>query len=185
MPDFTLRPAGAGVTLRPPGAGVTLRRLQIHELQDLAQQRLPAALQGRVEADALPPAFVAQRTLDQLRAGKDPAWSATFCMLREDDGQIVGSCGFKGAPQDGQVEIGYGVAPGCRRQGLASQGVEALCRLAFRDADLRAIQACIAPDNTASIGVARKLGFEAGASLLDADGEHVVAWTLTRERMPR
>ncbi len=161
--------------------GISLRRLQQHELLDLAQGRVPRALLGRVEPDALPPPFVAQRALDQLQAGVDPAWCATFLMLRSDDGQVVGSCGFKHAPDaDGVVEIGYGVAPGCQRQGVASQGVQALCAIALRSTAVRQVLACISPDNHASMALARKLGFSAGVSLLDADGEHVIAWTLLR-----
>jgi RimJ/RimL family protein N-acetyltransferase len=163
-------------------ADVSLRRLQAHELQDLAEGRIPHALLGRVEADALPPAFVAQRALDQLRAGVDPGWCATFLMLREADGQVLGSCGFKHAPDaDGLVEIGYGVAPGCQRQGVASQAVQALCAIALRSTDVRQVLACISPSNQASMALARKLGFEAGLTLLDAEGEHVVAWTLVRQ----
>ena len=163
-------------------ADVSLRRLQRHELLDLAQDRVPRALLGRVELQALPPAFVARRALDQLQAGVDPGWCATFLMLRSDDGQVLGSCGFKHAPDvDGVVEIGYGVAPGCQRQGVASQGVQALCALALRSTEVRQVLACISPDNQASMALARKLGFTAGLSLLDAEGEHVVAWTLTRQ----
>ena len=160
---------------------VSLRRLQPHELQDLAQDRVPRSLLGRVETDALPPPFVAQRALDQLHAGVDPAWCATFLMLRVDDGQVVGSCGFKHAPDaDGVVEIGYGVAPSCQRQGVASSGVQALCAMALRSTAVRQVLACISPDNHASMALARKLGFMAGVSFLDADGEHAVAWTLSR-----
>jgi len=160
---------------------VSLRRLQQHELQDLAQDRVPRALLGRVEPQALPPPFVAQRALDQLQAGVDPAWCATFLMLRDADGQVLGSCGFKHAPDaDGVVEIGYGVAPACQRQGVASQAVAALCVMALRSPAVRQVLACISPDNRASQALAGKLGFRAGVGLLDADGEHVVAWTLTR-----
>ena len=40
------------------------------------------------------------------------------------DHKIVGSCGFKGEPVAGRVDVGYGIAPACRGQGTAAAAVK-------------------------------------------------------------
>jgi RimJ/RimL family protein N-acetyltransferase len=45
---------------------------------------------------------------------------------------LVGTCGFKGAPDaDGRVEVGYSVLEQFRCRGLATEAVAALIRAAF------------------------------------------------------
>jgi [ribosomal protein S5]-alanine N-acetyltransferase len=89
-----------------------LIRLNAAQLAEIAALRTLRAFQQRLEEGALPPAFVAARALALLSAGVREMWSCTILIVAEDDGCIVGGCGFKGAPEAGRVEIGNGVAPG-------------------------------------------------------------------------
>ncbi|MFB9246234.1 GNAT family N-acetyltransferase [Massilia antarctica] len=159
---------------------IILQLLGVADLRTLAASRIPEHIAGRAAAGALPPAFVAQRALDLLEAGKSADWCATFLMLRASDGMLVGACGFKDIPIDGQVEIGYGVAPACRGQGIATAAVRELARIAFAAAALERVLAQIAPDNTPSARVAARLGFQPGATITDADGEDLVQWVLAK-----
>lgn len=159
---------------------IRLHLLDLAELRALAASRIPEQYAARIAAGALPPAFVAQRALDALAAGKSAHWCATFLMLRAADRMVVGACGFKDIPAHGQVEIGYGVAPACRGQGIATAAVGALVRTAFADAQVAWVLAQIDPGNTASARVVAKLGFDAGASVTDTDGETLVQWTIRR-----
>ena len=78
-------------------------------LQTLAQSRTPAGIAASALEGSLPPAFVAQRSLDQLAEGRPVRWCATFYMLRNIDHMVAGSRGFKDAPLHGRIEIGYGI----------------------------------------------------------------------------
>lgn len=154
-------------------APITLQALTREILLELAAARVPASLPGPIEPGALPPAFVAQRSLRGQEDGCAAPWCNTYLMRRGD--QIVGGCGFKGEPVQGQVEIGYGVADTCRRQGVATAAVTQLLQLAF-DAGASSVLAEVLPGNAASTGVVRQLGFRDSGRRIDEDGETVVRW---------
>ena len=88
----------------------TLQALTHQQLCCLAESRIPPELGSRVQEGALPPAFVAARSLAQLAEGKSAFWCSTFLIVRDTDHRVVGGCGFKSEPQAGRVEIGYGVS---------------------------------------------------------------------------
>lgn len=157
---------------------IDLRPLSRHELQILADSAIPQEITKYVVAGALPPAFVAARALAHLAEGKSSQWCSTFYILRKSDGAIVGGCGFKDAPRDGRVEIGYAVAPSCRNQGIATKAVRELTRLAFASAEVHEVLAEIAPDNEASMRTVRKLNF-AHCGIKDGD-ENLVLWLLRK-----
>lgn len=79
----------------------------------------------------------------------------------------IGNAGFKGAPLDGEVELGYSIAPDLRRRGHASTVVGLLLDRA-RLAGVDRVIARIDPDNTASIGVVTKAGFVPDGEFLSA-----------------
>lgn len=98
--------------------------------------------------------------------------------MRRADGAVVGGCGFKDAPHDGRVEIGYAVAPSCRQQGIATAAVRELVRLAFASGEVHEVLAQINPQNAASARVAHKLAFDACGTVIDNDDEPLVQWLL-------
>lgn len=153
-----------------------LEQLSAQDLVWLAQDRLPPRLADRARAQALPPAFVAIRSLAQLHAGQSALWCLGFCMVADWDDRIVGSCGFKGAPVQGRVEIGYGVSPQARQQGHASRAVADLITIAAGSLQVRTVLAQVNPDNLASTRVVQKLGFTACGRQLDHEGEMLVQW---------
>jgi len=132
--------------------------------------------QAVVQDEALPPQHVAVRALRLLAQGNPQEWCCTFLMSLQPEHVIVGSCGFKGPPVGGRVEVGYGVAPGARNQGHASAAVQALLGLAFGSGQVTEVLAEIAPANLASARVVAKLGFIAGGTRVDEDGDAIVQW---------
>ena len=76
-----------------------------------------------------------------------------------EDGAVVGNAGFHGAPQDGVVELGYGLAPEVWGRGLATEAAGALVGWALADPRVATIVADTDPENVASQRVLRKLGF--------------------------
>jgi RimJ/RimL family protein N-acetyltransferase len=82
------------------------------------------------------------------------------------DGLAVGGIGFKGQPDDGCVEIGYGLAPSARGQGFAAEAVVALLAVAA-DHGVSRVIADTTPDNVAS----QRTLIRAGFHLVGTDGE--------------
>lgn len=78
--------------------------------------------------------------------------------LREGGAQIGDAC-FKGLPENGRPEIGYGLEPEYWGCGYASEAAAALCRWALSQPSVVSVEAETAPDNTASQRVLEKLGF--------------------------
>ena len=110
-------------------------------------------------------------TMTEWFAGRTAIWDYMISLLdgRPDnadwlmqavaiDDEVIGNAGFKGAPKDGEVELGYSIAPDHRRRGHASTVVTMLLDRAHR-ARVNRVIARINPDNLASIGVVTKAGF--------------------------
>ena len=82
----------------------------------------------------------------------------TFVVLL--DGVIVGDCGWFGPPdEDGEVEIGYGLAPSARGRGLGTEAVRLLVEW-VRSQGARSVRAEVLPGNEASLRLLARLGFE-------------------------
>lgn len=85
--------------------------------------------------------------------------------------QVVGRIGFHAPPSlDGDVEIGYRVAPPFQRQGFAVEMAQGLIRWAAA-AGCRRCLASVRPDNAASLATIAKMGFvKVGEQIDDIDG---------------
>jgi len=89
----------------------------------------------------------------------DP-WVHGYSLVERGSEAVVGSCGFKGPPVDGVVEIAYGVSPEQQRRGYATEAAAALVAYAFRRTDVSVVRAHTLPDASASQRVLVKCGFE-------------------------
>jgi len=87
-------------------------------------------------------------------------WLTYWLVVTHTDLRGVGLLGFKGAPDaSGEVEIGYGIAPECRRRGLATEAAARLLQWAFTDPRCTAVRAIgVRNDNVPSQRVLTKLG---------------------------
>jgi RimJ/RimL family protein N-acetyltransferase len=80
-------------------------------------------------------------------------------LIIDDDGRVAGECGTKAPPDDdGMVEIGYGLAPRSRGQGLGTAAVAALVELLRADPSVRRIEAEVHAHNIASQRVIERQG---------------------------
>ncbi len=158
----------------------TLQPISRADLQVLADSGLPDGVAGRTADGALPPPFVARRSLGQLQQGQEERWCHGFYIVRDMDGLVVGGCGFKGAPMCGQVEIGYAVSPACRNQGAATQGVRELIQRAFATDAVSEILAQVNPANASSTRIVQKLGFVKGEVEAGEGGEPLAQWVLRK-----
>ena len=95
---------------------------------------------------------------------------------------LVGVGGFKGAPVDGVVELGYEVLAEYRRRGFATEATAAMLSFAFAQDDVQTVAAQTLPHLAASIGVLQRCGFR-----LTGTGEAagVIRFEITRDEWLR
>src|SRR4051794_18153298 len=82
-------------------------------------------------------------------------------LIVDADGCVVGECGTKSPPQDGVVEIGYGLAAPSRGVGLGTRTVDTLVRWLAARPDVDTVVAHVALDNVASARLLERLGLRA------------------------
>ena len=86
-------------------------------------------------------------------------WYTAWGIYQNDSGDYVGDLCFKGLPENGQPEIGYGLDKEYWNQGYATEAVRAACRWALAQPGVTAVEAETDPANAASQAVLRKVGF--------------------------
>lgn len=118
-----------------------------------------------------------QPALDTARRHDGDPWEP-YLVFDGDDGSLIGFGGFKGAPVDGAVEIGYAVAPSRQGRGVATAFASALIRRAAA-AGVDTVVAHTVAEHNPSTSVLRRCGFEHVATLHDDDlGADVWRWEL-------
>lgn len=86
-------------------------------------------------------------------------WYTAWGLYQNDSGDYVGDLCFKGLPENGPPEIGYGLDKEYWNQGYATEAVRAACRWALAQPGVTAVEAETDPANAASQAVLRKVGF--------------------------
>jgi len=100
------------------------------------------------------------RFVEDARRSWGEGTSAPFVVSGVDDGGVLGSVGLMRLDDERQVaEIGYWVAAGARRQGIATRAVRLVAGWAVRDLGIARVELMTRPDNLASQGVAARSGF--------------------------
>ncbi len=82
-------------------------------------------------------------------AGGDQRPFGHYVVIRTEDAKAIGGIGFKGKPEAGSVEIGYGLVPSARGAGYAAEAVRVLLDFAPQQGLLRVV-ADTDRDNVAS-----------------------------------
>ena len=106
--------------------------------------------------------------VDGARRRSEDPWGTH--LFFDDDGALVGFGGFKGQPRDGEVELGYAVAPARQGRGIATVVVEDLVGRA-RTAGVHLVSAHTLAEENASTAVLRKCGFARTAELRESEGD--------------
>jgi RimJ/RimL family protein N-acetyltransferase len=92
---------------------------------------------------------------------------ANFVMgiFAADESQQIGGTGLHPRVDQGGLEIGYFIRSSATRQGYVTESTAALTRVGFEICGADRIEIRIDPENEASLGVPRKLGFIEEATL--------------------
>ena len=119
------------------------------------------ALQGLIDRTADPELADAYRDMQNgcIAHPDQWLWYTAWGIYQNDSGDWVGDLCFKGLPENGHPEIGYGISPEFQGQGYATEAVRAACRWALAQPGVAAVEAETEPANAASQAVLRKVGF--------------------------
>ncbi len=109
------------------------------------------------------------------KVGFKKPWVAYF--VSNDKDGIIGGGGFKGQPKDGKVEISYGTFKNFEGQGIGTEICKQLVSLALQTEPSVMITARTVPENSASIRILERTGFECAGTVYDEEDGNVLEWT--------
>ena len=112
--------------------------------------------------------------LAQARERDEDPWG-TYLYFDATDGALIGIGGFKGPPTNGEVELGYAIAPARRERGLATAVVSVLLRRAAA-AGVTTVTAHTLAEPNASTRVLTKSGFTRTAEIEDPEDGPIWRW---------
>jgi [ribosomal protein S5]-alanine N-acetyltransferase len=162
-------------------ASFAMLTLSIEDLQAMIKAPARFTEQHAITlAEGIPQqAFVLQRALAQMQAQPaDADWhAARLYVLHQRNARFaVGMGGYKAAPSQAAVEIGYGVSPSWRGKGVATQGCALLCEHAFA-AGIKEVFATTLPKNIASWRALQSNGFARSGEVQDPEDGLLWRWS--------
>lgn len=153
------------IVLETPRLRLIAGDAAIERAAGLGRDALAAALDVDAAEDWPPPLSEDAQGYWATALERDTAlrgWTAWYWLLMRPGRRplLCGIGGFKGAPREGRVEIGYSLVESLHRQGLAPEACEALIVWASRDSRVKRVLAHTLPELRPSIRVLEKLGFK-------------------------
>lgn len=126
---------------------------------------------------------VVRQTLAFLPTADDePVWSG-FLAVDGIDGDVVGTCAFKGPPApDGSVEIAYYTFPHLERRGFGTAMAAKLVEIALTSGAVRRVIAHTLPERNASTRILEKIGMRFAGEVIDPEDGAVWRWELATGR---
>jgi RimJ/RimL family protein N-acetyltransferase len=107
------------------------------------------------------------------RVGYTTPW---ICYYVEKEGQLVGSCGFKGKPVNGSVEIAYGTFEKYQHKGIGTMTCKLLVDLALKTDPAIAVTARTLPIENFSTRILKKNNFILTGMVTDPEDGEVWEW---------
>lgn len=145
------------------------------DLQALLGIAVPASWPPELVDDA-----VLRAVLEGLEARAEPAIWWYYYFVRKATpampAMLIGAGGYKGAPKDGIVEIGYSIQPEYRRQGYALEAAQGLVEHAFAQPEVHRVVAHTLAEPNASTRLLEKIGFRFDGEVVDPDDGPVWRW---------
>jgi RimJ/RimL family protein N-acetyltransferase len=136
-------------------------------LRQLEAEEARALLQGKSDPEwPWMAGYPMQGTLIAVEAfvraidsGSSPGAYGVYQLVRSSDQVVIGDIGFHGPPnQGGAVTVGYGLAPGARGQGYATEALRAVVAWALAQPEVAWVEADTTHANLPSQRVLERAG---------------------------
>jgi RimJ/RimL family protein N-acetyltransferase len=136
-------------------------------LRQLETEEARALLQGKADPERPWMAgYPMQGTLIAVEAfvraidgGADPGAYGVYQLVRSSDAMVVGDIGFHGPPSRSRsVTVGYGLAPGARGHGYATEALKAVVTWALAQPEVTSVEADTTHANLPSQRVMERAG---------------------------
>lgn len=126
-------------------------------------------------------------SLDRLRRARESErrWWAPLLFVERSVNLVAGMGGFKGPPLNGEVELGYSIAPAHRGRGLATESAGAMAEAALKVPGVEVVVAHTRAQPGPSPRVLEKCGFVRAGEGLDPEEGVVWRWEKRRAPMPK
>ncbi|MER2133805.1 MAG: GNAT family N-acetyltransferase [Arthrobacter sp.] len=144
-----------------PASSLPTERLELAEMTPAEVDALIVGIRCADWAADFPQGVDKDAAQQYFQSGLLDPRAGTFGarMMRERDGTVIGTIGFRGPPVDGAVEVSYNVAPSRRGLGYATEAVIALSRFALAQPGVNRVVAYTEETNEASISLLLTTGF--------------------------
>ncbi|NKM54072.1 MULTISPECIES: GNAT family N-acetyltransferase [Rhizobium] len=147
--------------------------LTTHDFEALLKGIAPRHLRLVPDSAIAPPEILGM--LNRLATEINAEFSPSAWMIVE-DGEIVGLCSIVRVPQDGNIHIGYGVAPSRQGLGSTTRAIAQLLEWAWNDPRVALISAETGLENIASQRVLQRNGFIRTGERIDAEDGPLICW---------
>lgn len=150
------------------------------EYEGLTGYRLAEGLAEMASGPEVSPEFMAR----QQAAAVADVWLHGFAIVEPVEGVVIGFCGYKGppSPEDGTVEIAYGLAESYRGRGYATEAAQELMARAFASGLVRRVIAHTLPEANASTRVLSRCGFTHLGEVMDPEDGLIWRWEMLQSR---
>lgn len=148
---------------------------------ELTAHDFAALLKGAAPGDTrlVPDSAIAPPEVLEMLASIAIAVGAEFtpsAWMIVEDGEIVGLCSVIRMPENGEIHIGYGVAPTRERRGCVTRAIAQLLDWARNDPRVTCISADTVAGNIASQRVLERNGFIRTGERIDPEDGPVICW---------
>ncbi|MEV4503059.1 GNAT family N-acetyltransferase [Streptomyces klenkii] len=112
----------------------------------------------------------------------NPDWLGAYghrLIAERDSGLVVGSTGLFWPPNEGALELGYGVVTSRQGRGYATEATRALAAFALTAPGVHTVLAGVELSNPASVRVLEKAGFERYETTRGEDGGELARYRMT------
>ena len=124
--------------------------------------------------------IILQYSLERVLSDPSEAMWWTWFPIHKEARTLIGSCGYKGKPENGMVEIGYEVIESYRNKGYATEIAKALLDFAFEHKAVNVVQAHTLAEKNASGSILTKCGLKWVGELEDEEDGTIWKWRISR-----
>ena len=137
-----------------------LRRMRLEDSPQMLGLRSDPSVMRYLDKEPMTSMEEAQLMVVKIEESIKNGSGISWCMTTHDSDEMIGNAGlWRMIPEHYRAEIGYMLLPQYWGKGYMFEALEAIINYGFNTLGLHSIEANVNPQNAASIGLLKKLGF--------------------------